>query len=245
MVTLRGDGRLLYRASIGPDLLRLVTLDLRDTDRLTLEVTHLDGLCGAFVRVAQLLRCQSGCPADPGGVVAGPARIVANDPTSADRVALAAILSPVQQQEADRRSNLQWLLAHESGRHAGAAPITVQSDDQLFMHPAEDHDAWIEFDQLGLDAVELTPRINALDRQCLSYPKPGVVALNVLVDGKPAVHGFKVDRGYDQTLRVDLRGASTMRLDVDKGEGGAVCDWFSIGVERLQLHKHTPVAPTE
>jgi hypothetical protein len=245
MMTLRGDDRLLYRASIGPDLLRLVTLDLRGTDRLTLEITRLEGVCGASVRVAQLLRCQSACPVALGDTAAGPARIVANDPTSADRLALAAMLSPAQQREADRRSNLQWLLAHESGRHEGAAPIIVQSDDQLFMHPAEDHDAWIQFDRLGLDAVELTPRINALDRQCLSYPKPGIVALNILVDGKPAVQGLKIDPGYSQLLHVDLHGATTLRLDVDKGEGGTTCDWFSIGVEHLQLHRNTSEAATD
>jgi hypothetical protein len=242
MATLRGDGRLLYRASIGPDLLRLVTLDLRGIDRLTLEVAHLDGVCGAFVRVAQLLRCRGACPAVPGDIAAGPSRIVANDPTAADQLALAAILSPAQRHEADRRSNLQWLLARESDRQDGAVPITVQSDDQLFMHPAEDHDAWIQFDRLGLDAVELTPKINALDRQCLSYPEPGTVALNVLVDGKPVVQGLRIDRNYDQLLHVDLRGATTLRLDVDKGEGGNVCDWFSIGVEHLQLHRSTSAA---
>jgi hypothetical protein len=244
-VTLRGDGRLLYRASIGPDLLRLVTLDLRGTDRLTLEVTHLDGVCGAFVRVAQLLRCRGACPTVTDDMTAGPSRIVANDPTAADQLALASILSPAQRHEADRRSNLQWLLARESNRQDGAAPIIVQSDDQLFMHPAEDHDAWIQFDRLGLDAVELTPKINALDRQCLSYPQSGIVALNVLVDGKPVVEGLKIDRGYDQPLHVDLRGASTLRLDVDKGEGGTVCDWFSIGVEHLQLRRSTSAAATE
>jgi hypothetical protein len=113
------------------------------------------------------------------------------------------------------------------------------------MHPAEDHDAWIQFDRLGLDAVELTPKINALDRQCLSYPEPGTVALNVLVDGKPVVQGLRIDRNYDQLLHVDLRGATTLRLDVDKGEGGNVCDWFSIGVEHLQLHRSTSAAATE
>jgi hypothetical protein len=98
---------------------------------------------------------------------------------------------------------------------------------------------------LGLDAVELTPKINALDRQCLSYPEPGTVALNVLVDGKPVVQGLKIDRNYDQLLHVDLRGSTTLRLDVDKGEGGNVCDWFSIGVEHLQLHRSTSAAATE
>lgn len=233
------DGELLYRASVGPRELRLATLDTRAVKHLVLTVDagpHADP-CGVDVRVAQILKCLGACSRTPADATEAPAWIVANDPTAGDVEALAAIRNRnVKMAAPSPMANMRWLLAHEVASREGLAPIKLQSDGRLFMHPADDHSAWAEFDVADLASIELTPRINPLDETCKKLgAKAGVVGLTVDVDGKPVIDDQLVDRDYDKPLRLDVAAARTLKINVDDGNGGTWCDWFSVGVAHLDF----------
>lgn len=231
------DGKLLYRASVGPRTVRLATFDTRAVKHLQLTVDagpHADA-CGVAVRVAQILKCVDVCNATPADANEAPAWIVDHDPTMGDAKALAAIVqSSVTGAAPSPMANMRWLLAHEVDSRNGQVPIALQSDGRLFMHPATNHSAWATFDVADLASIELTPRINPLDAACKKLgAKAGVVGLTVDVDGKPVLDNVTVNRDYDTPLRLDVATARTLKVSVDDGNNGTWCDWFSLGVAHL------------
>lgn len=258
-ITVTGDSRELYRATLTSKTFRLATLDLQGVKHLSIQVTGAaspgrDAACGQVtVQVAQMqcfsARCRTPGPALPvGSPAAAPARILADDPSAGDVADLASMAPLARRRVAGKMGNLDWLLQHEIGKQDGDVPVMVQQDARLFMPPA-DHDAWIEFDVSGLDGIELSPRINKLSAECLALDKPdarvGVVGLTLSLDGKPLRPRLIVDRDYDKTLDLDVKGGHTFRIDVDKGNSVTWCDWFSVGFPKITGSAMAPasVAP--
>lgn len=242
MVT--ADGRAVYDAAVGPQMLRLATLDLRGVKNLQwhMNLAGFPGECIALVHVAQLEQCTAHCGTVPRH--AEP-RLIQHDFMAGDIAALPGYGVTAQQDTTPVPiANLEWLLTRAKAHRDGMVPIAMQGDGQLFMHPAETHDAWMEFDTAGIDSIDFTPRINTLDATCRGIgDTAGVVGLSLLVDGKPLVSNMRIDRFYKQSLHVPLASSRTLRISVSKGNGVTACDWFSIGVAHIGLPSGATQAP--
>jgi phosphoglycerol transferase MdoB-like AlkP superfamily enzyme len=244
-VSVTTDGHERYRAFVTSKTLRLATLDLQGVQHVAIEAEGNGGApdCdNVRVRVAQILCYSADCktpgPALPAGSAAErPSRILADDPRTWD-LAHGKSMTPLMRRGAGgKTANLDWMLEHSTGQQKGGWPLVVQPDAQLFMAPALDQDAWIDFDVTGLDTVELSPRIKKLTADCLKLDTPelhvGLVGLNVFLDGKRLMPRLIVDRDFSRNLQLDVKGGHTLRLDVDVGNDNAWCDWFSVGFPKL------------
>lgn len=244
-ITVDADGRTLYRAELNPQLMRLSTLDLRDVKRLALTVSggnESDVCRDVYIRVAQMQCYSADCDARRPGPPAHQTarllpRILTGDPARGDLVAVEELVSDERKQTLTRATNMRWLLRHETARQQGFAPITVADDAQLFMHPADDHTASIDFEVSGIDTLVLTPRINPLSDECKAMNEPGkeggVVGLTVMLDKVPVRQRFLVARTYAAKMPVAVNGHRHLRIEVDKGNSVSWCDWFSVGVDEL------------
>lgn len=243
--TVTGDGRVLYRARVSRETVRLATLDLQGVQQLELRADQFStaGKCaGLYVRVAQLTcyaaQCDRPGPVPPAGATAPPAsRILDQDPIGGDLAALARSTSRPRTQLGIRRANLRWLLGRMLAQQVGQAPFRMEPDAQLFMHPADDRPATIDFDVTGLDSLELTPRINSLTEECAGFNEPGkeagVVGLSILLDGQPLLPRQLIDRSFQQSVPLAVEGGHDLRIEVDKGNEVPWCDWFSVGVDEI------------
>lgn len=251
-ITVAGDGRVLYRAALAPGATRLAPLDLRGVRRLTIRTeqapTH-DVCAQVRIRVAQMscyaARCNVPGPARLAAASAAePSRILSSDPVGGDMAAAAALVPEERKRLLARMANLRWLVAHETASQQGLAPFDIQPDGRLFMHPAEERSAWVDVDVTGVTALDLVPRINTLSAECEAMDGPGketgLVGLTVSIDGRPVRPRFLVDRSYAGHVPVTVDGGHTLRIEVDKGNRVAACDWFSVGVDRLE----GPAVPT-
>lgn len=243
---IEGDGRLLYRASVTAQSVRLVTLDLQGVRHLKLWTTGSGSskTCSQlFVRIARM-RCYSAkCVGGQQGAApvetsADESRILTVDPEVGDVAELTSVVPEGVRLSAEGKPGLFWLMAHEAGREDGYSPISVGSDGRLFMPPADDSAAWIDFNADELDEVTFSPRINPLTPECTLMNEPGkeagLVKLEFLLDGKPAAASRTVDRNYKGTVSVKTNGEHTLRIVVDKGNQVSWCDWFSLGVDALK-----------
>ncbi|MHB1058752.1 MAG: LTA synthase family protein [Rhodanobacter sp.] len=243
-IIIEGDGRELYRASLTPQTTRLATLDLRGVSKLTMradEGNTTDACDWVYVRVAQMLcysaECNKPGPGLPTGTIMAKSRILSDDPIEGDIAELASMVPERRKHVDAKMANLEWMVGREKGKQQGYAPFKIGQDAQLFMHPADDHSTWIDFDVTGLDSLELSPHINQLSKECRAMNTPGseagVVGLALTLDGKPVVPRMVVDRNYDKKLPLTVKGGHNLRIEVDKGNDVAWCDWFSVGVTKL------------
>lgn len=243
--TVTGDGRVLYRATVSRQTVRLATLDLQGVQQLELQADQFstEGKCaGVYVRVAQLAcytaRCNQPGPARPGTTaVPAASRILGTDPIGGDLAALARSTSRPRTYLGVRRANLSWMLGRMLAQQQGLAPFRIEPDAQLFMHPADDHPATIDFNVSGLDRLELTPHINGLNDECKGFNEPGkeagVVGLSISLDGKPLMSRQLIDRSFQQSVPLEVKGGHDLRIEVDKGNQVSWCDWFSVGVDEI------------
>jgi len=250
--TVTGDGRVLYRATVSRQTVRLATLDLQGVQQIELQADQFsaDGKCaGVYVRVAQLAcytaQCNQPGQARPAGaVVPAASRILSEDPIGGDLAALVRSTSRPRTQLGVRRANLRWMLGRMLAQQQGLAPFRIEPDAQLFMHPADDHPATIDFNVSGLDRLELTPHINSLDDECKGFNEPGkeagVVGLSISLDGQPLMPRQLLDRSFQQSVPLEVKGGHDLRIEVDKGNQVSWCDWFSVGVDAISGPAFTP-----
>jgi phosphoglycerol transferase MdoB-like AlkP superfamily enzyme len=244
-----GDGRVLYRASVTTQSVRLVTLDLQGVRHLKLWTTGSGSArtCAQlFVRVARM-RCYSAkCVgarqmAAPVEASAGKSRILAADPEAGDISELASIVPESVSLSGAEKPGLPWLMAHETGHKDGYSPISVEPDGRLFMPPADDHAAWIDFDVDAVDEVAFDLHINSLSPECMRKNEPGreggVVKVTFLLDGKQVVPPRIVDRNYSGTVSIKMGEGRNLRIVVDKGNQVSWCDWLSVGLDALKPKK--------
>ncbi|WP_157510866.1 LTA synthase family protein [Frateuria sp. Soil773] len=243
---IEGDGKLLYRVSVTAQSVRLVTLDLKGVRHLKLWTTGSGSsrACSQlFVRVARM-RCYSAkCAGTQQEVAhveasADESRILKADPEAGDIAELASVTPESVRLSGEEKPGLFWLMDRETGRADGYSPISVEPGGRLFMPPADDHSAWIDFDVDALDEVTFDPHINQLTPECAlnneSGKESGLVKLAFLLDGKPVAAPRIVDRNYRGAVSVKTDGERTLRIVVDKGNQVSWCDWFSIGVDKLK-----------
>lgn len=100
---------------------------------------------------------------------------------------------------------------------------------RYFMHPTMEKDAVIEFNVSGLAEVTLSPRISDLDPTCFSDPEAATVAMSYALDANAPTRVI-VDRKYDHLIPIVLRGARSLTVSVNQGNGVITCDWFGLGV---------------
>lgn len=243
---IEGDGKLLYRASVTAQSVRVVTLGLQGVRHLKLWTTgsgSSKSCSQLFVRIARM-RCYSATCAGtrqeavPVTASAGESRILTADPEAGDVADLASVVPESVHHSSEEKPGLLWLMARETGREDGYSPISAGPDDRLFMPPADDHAAWIDFDVDALDEVTFSPRINPLTPECALKNEPGneagLVELEFLLDGKPVVPHRTVDRSYRGIVPITIGGGHTLRILVDKGNRVSWCDWLSLGVDALK-----------
>lgn len=240
-----GDGRELYRAKLTSKTFRLATLDLRGIRQVTFRFNESDvpdGCGGAYVRVAQMLCYSNGCdrpgPSLPAGAAVTKSRILTDDPIDGDIAALPSLVPERHKAVVSKRANLRWLMSREKARQTGYSPFEVSRNGQLMMPPAEDHSAWLDVDVADINGLVLSPRINPLNAECKAMNTPGkeagVVGLQLSLDGKVIVPRKIIDRDDDDvSLPVDVSDGRTLRIEVDKGNDVSWCDWFSVGVTKL------------
>jgi hypothetical protein len=252
--TVTGDGRVLYRATVSRQTVRLATLDLQGVQQLELRADQFSaaGKCaGLYVRVAQLTcyaaQCDRPGPARPVGAAAPAAsHILSQDPIGGDLAALARSNSRPRTYLSVRRANLRWLIGRMLAQQQGLAPFSIQPDAQLFMHPADDHPATVDFNVSGLDRLELTPHINSLSDECAGFNEPGkeagVVGLSISLDGQPLLPRQLIDRSFQQSVPLTVEGGHDLRIEVDKGNQVSWCDWFSVGVDEISGPAFAPDA---
>lgn len=244
--SVEADGRLLYRAAVSAQTVRLATLDLQGVKHLTLRTTGSGSatVCSQlYVRVARM-RCYSAKCTGPGepanAAPASRSRILTGDPQASDIAALDSIIPESVRLMGMEKSapGLSWLMAREVGHQNGYSPIETEAGDRLFIPPADDRDAWIDFDAGRIGEVTFSPHIDPLSPECIAKNEPGkeggLVGLTFLLDGKPAMPRFIVDRNYKGDVTVNTGGARTLRIAVDKGNQVSWCDWFSVGVEKIK-----------
>lgn len=102
---------------------------------------------------------------------------------------------------------------------------------RFFMHPGDDKKTSIEFNTKGIVSLDLAPFIQDLQGapDCANNPQAGIARLTWLVDGAKKGSAL-VDRNYTGVVNVGLAGSSHLKLEVDKGNELALCDWFSVGM---------------
>jgi len=155
------------------------------------------------------------------------------EPTSA---APPAVESPADQEvqpdsidPEQLKAGLEVIKPRITGMNPALGEITVEPTNRYFMHPGEDKDATMEIDTKGLSSLVLSPVIGDLssNKDC-APPAAGVVEFSWALDGHPPER-VTVDRNYRSTIPVDTSTASVLWLEVGKGNGTPLCDWFSVG----------------
>jgi hypothetical protein len=112
-----------------------------------------------------------------------------------------------------------------------AAPI-IRIDKSLgiFIHPGVSPTE-VTFDVSGMEeTLKLAFYIGGVPQQILPTSKAGTAGFEVFVDGK-SLGRKRVDRFTNQTLLVDPKGVSKLRIVVDNDDGAATWDWFFIGLQ--------------
>lgn len=249
------DDKLLYRTTVTAQSVRLVTLNLQGVRHLKLRTAgsgRSDACSQLFVRVARM-RCHTAkckgsarMETEVPAALDGESRILRDDPQAGDIAALTSIAPESVHLSGRAGSFLSWLMTKKGKYRDGYSPIMVQSDNRLFMPPGDDHSAWIEFDVSSIHQLVLSPYINPLSSDCANQNEPGkeagVAGVDFLLDDKPVIPRFLVDRNYRGSIPINVNGAHTLRITVDKGNQVSWCDWLSIGVQELELE--SGVAPT-
>ncbi len=237
-----GDDTLLYSAWLSPATFRLVNLELGGVEQLRMQVRGPRQDCGRIVvRTAQLQCVTAGCkdPQDvPAHARARPQmRALEVDPAEDDIRALSLLRTEFRRSRDEKVANLDFLLARVLEKDQAYGSFRRTGDGQLFMHPDEARPARLVLDVAELDALELTPRIEPLNDECLGFNEPGkeggVVGLEVLLDGRPMLPRTLIDRDHAASLPLQVAGGKRLELSVDKGNEVPWCDWFSVGARAI------------
>jgi len=113
---------------------------------------------------------------------------------------------------------------------SGSGVIRIDKNIGILIHPGASPTE-VTFDVSRMkETLKLVFWISGLPQNILPIAKAGTVGFEVFVDGKS--QGRKrVDRFTNQTLLVNLAGASELRIVVDDDDGVQTCDWFFMGLQ--------------
>ena len=203
-----------------------MTFDVRTMNRLLLVSVLWCGACRNSSHDAPPPPPPAATPAEQAAKVTPPEQVAPSattpppPPPKVDTVDLASL-----------KAGLAAMLPRITARQEPVAKITPTEQSRFFMHPDVAKTALLEFNTKGLSSLELAPFIQdfAGNPTCANEPTAGVVQLTWSTDtGKK--NSLTVDRNYTGTVPVDLTKASRLKVEVDKGNGTTVCDWFSVGM---------------
>jgi hypothetical protein len=108
--------------------------------------------------------------------------------------------------------------------------IEPRSDGRMFMHPSDTADAVIEIDTTGISSLTLSPFMQdfSAGEACVHNPQAGVVDLIWTLEGSEP-QTVRVDRDYDELVKIDTAGAPKLTITVNRGNDVTWCDWASVG----------------
>lgn len=117
----------------------------------------------------------------------------------------------------------------------GYQKVEPRVDARISLHPDVDKNASVEFDLTGLSTLTLSPYMGDFStiEDCAGNPDAGIVRMRWSLDGG-STNDVMVDRNYAATIQVDTLGAKRLKVEVDKGNGQIWCDWFGLGIAKVQ-----------
>jgi len=108
--------------------------------------------------------------------------------------------------------------------------ISLHHNVGILIHPGVSPTE-VTFDVSGMkETLKLVFWVGQFSKESLSIPNAGTAGFKVFVDGK-SLGRKRVDRFTNQTLLVDPKGASKLRIVVDDDDGVQTCDWFYMGLQ--------------
>jgi hypothetical protein len=108
--------------------------------------------------------------------------------------------------------------------------ITLHQNGGILIHPG-DTPTEVVFDVSGMkETLKLAFWICQFPQNAVSLSKEGTAGFEVYVNGK-SLGRKQVDRLTNQTLLVNPKGVSKLRIVVDNDNGAQTCDWFFMGLQ--------------
>ena len=116
------------------------------------------------------------------------------------------------------------------GSGSGPRFIRFEENTGILIHPG-DTPAEVVFDVSEMkETLKIAFFIGGLPQNILLISKAGTAGFEVFVDEK-SLGRKRVDRFTNETLLVDPKGASKLRIVVDNDNGVQTCDWFFMGLQ--------------
>jgi hypothetical protein len=108
--------------------------------------------------------------------------------------------------------------------------ITFHPNGGILIHPGSTPSE-VVFDVSGMkETLKLAFWIGQFPQNTVSLAKEGTAGFEVFVNGK-SLGRKRVDRLTNETLSVDPKGVSKLRIVVDNDNGATACDWFYMGLQ--------------
>jgi hypothetical protein len=106
--------------------------------------------------------------------------------------------------------------------------------DGILIHPGATTPTSVTF---GLDgkysSIVLKPFISKLDAEGEKHADAGIVGVEILVGGK-SIEKFSVDRNSNLEKTLDIKGAKSLEIRVNNGNGTPAWDWFTVKVSSIK-----------
>jgi len=116
------------------------------------------------------------------------------------------------------------------GSGSGPLFIRFEKNTGILIHPG-DTPTEVVFDVSGVkETLKIAFFISGLPQKFLDSTGAGTAGFEVFVDGK-SLGRKRVDRFTNETLSVDPKGVSALRIVVDNDDGAQTCDWFFMGLQ--------------
>ncbi|TLM78653.1 hypothetical protein FDY93_05180 [Microbulbifer harenosus] len=238
-ISVKGGGREIYRAPMQRGAFRLATFSTAGLKDFKFEAYGLGENCPSInLKIVQLQcdspQCEQGQEDVDLSFEVEPR--FHRDFFADDLKSLKKIYPEGASSSSRRREALDWLLSRVVDEEIGYGPFRVHPDHQIFMHPSESVSAKMKVDVSGSKSLTLTPRIDPLSAHCRVLNEPGreagLVGLTIKLDGKNVFEGA-IDRKFNELVTLSTESHQLLEIIVDKGNEVSWCDWFSVGVDRV------------
>ena len=113
---------------------------------------------------------------------------------------------------------------------SGGGQIRSDKNIGILIHPGVSPTE-VTFDVSGMkEILKIAFFIGVLPQNILPISKAGTAGFEVFVDGK-TLGRKRVDRFNNETLSIDPKGVSKLRIVVDDDDRIQACDWFYMGLQ--------------
>ena len=207
-------------------------LSLRVNPKMTRQSCLCSSLFVVFALSVVACKGERDAPSKPGT----PAPVSA--PPATKQVAPPVNTAPPAPPKADTvdpaglKAGLGAMLPRVKAKVEALAEAKVEPNEhaRFYMHPGEEKTASIEFDTKGLSSLTMAPYIEdfSSNADCVRIPEAGIARLTWYLDGAKKGQ-LMVDRNYNGLMDLNVAKSSRLKLEVDKGNGVPLCDWFSVG----------------